>query len=166
MKNVAVLGMAALFLVACDTGGDEAQELRVQAGEPGTISIEDAGEVHMSFSEEEATLTEGDAIEVVLENDTDEPLSMGRQYYVEFYEDEETWTEIEISLFFTQDIVVVEPGDEHLFDMVLVPEGDSEEVDTPEFETGQYRLRKEFSIGDEAEIDELEISVAFDLEVE
>lgn len=167
MKKVMILGVAALSLVACDaTQGEENQELSVQTGEQETVSIDDAGEVHMSFSEEEATLTQGDSIEVVLENDTDEPLSMGRQYYVEYSENEDTWTLVEIPLAFTADIVIVEPGDEHQFEMLLIPEGELEDENMPEYESGQYRIRKEFSIGDDAAADGYEISVEFDLEVE
>lgn len=161
-----MLGVAALSLVACDAQGEENQELRVQTGEQETVSIDDVGDIHMLFSDEETTLTQGDSIEAVLENDTDETLSMGRQYYVEYYENEDTWTRIEFPLFFTADIVMVEPGDEHSFEMLLIPEGENEESNIPEYESGLYRLRKGFSIGDDTASEGYEISVKFDLEVE
>lgn len=164
MKYIALLGMVALLLVGCDTGKETAQDLMVQTGEPEMISLNDTGEVHLSFSEEVANLTEGDTLEVILENNTNETLSMGRHYYVEFYKEAETWTEINIPISFTEDIVLVEPGDEFLFDMMLLPEG--EEGNILVYESGQYRFRKEFGLGEEGPINAHEITVIFDLEVE
>lgn len=164
MKNIAGLTMGALLLVACGTDVEETPELKLQTGEPETISVEDAGEVHLSFSEKEVTLTVGDSIEVLLENDMNETLSMGRHYSPEFYKDGNTWTEIPIPVSFTEDIVLIESGDEFLFDVMLLPE--TEEDDAPNFESGLYRVRKEFGLGEEGPINTHEISVMFDLEVE
>ncbi|MCC5895934.1 MAG: hypothetical protein JJU16_10760 [Alkalibacterium sp.] len=166
MKKVILLGVAALSLAACGTQGEEEEGLRVQTGELETVSIEGSGEVRMSFTEEEATLTEGDSIGVTLENDTDQTLSMGRYYHVEYSNNEDSWTPIDIPVAFTDDMVMVEPGDEHAFNMLLLPEGDGEDGSMPEYESGRYRLRKEFSIGDVNAIDGYEISVEFDLDVE
>lgn len=182
MKKMLMVGVAVLTLAACGTeeeqeqgpeeqegqeqeGEQVMQELRIETGEQETVSVE-GGEVHLSFSEEEATLTEGDSLEVVLENDSDLTLSMGRQYYVEYSENGDSWTQITIPLFFTDDIVMIEAFDEHVFSMLLIPEGDSEDMVRPEYESGRYRLRKEFSMGENTTINENEISVEFDLEVE
>lgn len=164
MKNIVALGIVAFLLMRCDSGMEEAQKLRVQTGEPETISLNDTGEVHLSFSEEKATLTEGETTAVILENNTNETLSMGRHYYVEVYEEDDTWTEINIPISFTEDIVLVEPGDEFLFELILLPEG--KEGDTLAYESDQYRFRKEFGLGEEGSINTYEISVSFDLIVE
>lgn len=164
MKNMAVLGMAALLLGACGMGEDEIKVVRVQTGDPEAIIVDDIGEVHLSFTEKEATVIDGDTIGVLLENDTNKILSMGRRYSVELYEEDETWTDRLIPVSFTEDIVLIEPGDEFLFDVMLPPE--TEEDDAPSFESGQYRVRKEFGLGEEGPINAYEISVSFDLEVE
>lgn len=178
MKKVLMLGVAVLSLAACGTeeeqgqveeqeqeGEQDMQELRVQTGEQETVSVE-GGEVHLSFSEEETTLAEGDSLEVVLENDSDLTLNMGREYYVEYSENGDSWTQIDLPLAFTADIVMVEAFSEHVFEMLLIPEGDGEETNRPEYESGRYRLRKEFSMGENTAINENDISVEFDLEVE
>lgn len=129
--KIAVLGCAIILLSACGEQNELGEESPFEEG-----WINRLEDIHIEMTEE-VYESEGDQFELVVTNDSDQEITYGVEFIVEYNEDG-TWYEVipEEEMEFIMLAHILDPGEEA-----------SETIDLSYFEpleSGEYRLIREF----------------------